>query len=437
MSKQQTRKPKREKAPKAPAPKAAAITSIDSPELLKHVDAIHAIGKQTALNMSTIGLHLIECKRLVGHGGWTAWLKREFSWSQDTASRFMQLAEDPIEFRKLRNLNRPLSSIYLLTTPSTPEAVREDIIERAGKGEKVKHDEVVAAVKAAKPKAEPAKAKAKGKGNNKQLDLLDPKPDDASRRSPLAWLNDSGDLNVWYVLISDDEMYRITPDYTLGLDENDSVVSFSVDKVTLRPKRKERNLVPKNVTVTTIEQAKQLAQADFDRKSPLPVAEPDDDEWSDEIKNSPEGELLARKRAFIGRAVESARYGKWCSKLEGMDLTSDMKEAAVRAAKAWTKVLSWFGEPEGDDSGAKVRELQRLNGALESEVEDLKAEIAKLVGKPLASIADANERAERARANRIAGAKRAAAQREAWRQEQVAAAQDDLARHAGLHAPHT
>jgi Protein of unknown function (DUF3102) len=118
--------PKSRKAPKAAASK--AITTIDSPELLKHVDAIHAIGKQTALNMSEIGRHLIECKRLVGHGGWTAWLKREFSWSQDTASRLMRLAADPIKFRKLRNLNLSVSSLYLLAAPSTPETVREKIL---------------------------------------------------------------------------------------------------------------------------------------------------------------------------------------------------------------------------------------------------------------------------------------------------------------------
>jgi hypothetical protein len=157
----QTKKPSRatddksRKAPKAAASK--AITTIDSPELLKHVDAIRAIGKQTALNMSEIGRDLIECKRLVGHGGWTAWLKREFSWSQDTAERFMRLAADPVEFRKLRNLNLPVSSIYLLTAPSTPPEVREKIIDRASKGEKVEHDTVVAAVKAAKKPAKTAK----------------------------------------------------------------------------------------------------------------------------------------------------------------------------------------------------------------------------------------------------------------------------------------
>jgi hypothetical protein len=86
----------------------------------------------------------------------------------------------------------------------------------------------------------------------------------------------------------------------------------------------------------------------------------------------------------------------------------------------------------GDDNGARVRELQRLLGAAESEIKDLTeevarlrseievkdAELAKLKGKPPAPIADARERAERARANRMAGARRAAAQREAVWQDQ-------------------
>jgi hypothetical protein len=109
--------------------------------------------------MSEIGRHLIECKRIVGHGEWTSWLKREFSWSQDTAERFIRLAADPIKFRKLRNFDLPVSSIYLLTAPSTPAEVREKIIESVEKGEKVEHKAVVAAVKAAKKPATKAKVK--------------------------------------------------------------------------------------------------------------------------------------------------------------------------------------------------------------------------------------------------------------------------------------
>ena len=65
-------------------------TSIDTPELVAHVNAIRSLGKQTIANVISIGEHLKECKRIVGHGGWVPWLKREFAWSRQTADRFIQ-----------------------------------------------------------------------------------------------------------------------------------------------------------------------------------------------------------------------------------------------------------------------------------------------------------------------------------------------------------
>jgi hypothetical protein len=54
--------------------------------------------------------------------------------------------------RKFRDLNLPVSALYLLAAPGTPPEVRDEIIERVENGEKVPHSEVVERVRRAKPK---------------------------------------------------------------------------------------------------------------------------------------------------------------------------------------------------------------------------------------------------------------------------------------------
>ena len=40
-----------------------------------------------------IGQELIECKKEIGHGNWTIWLKENFNLSQESARKFMKIAE--------------------------------------------------------------------------------------------------------------------------------------------------------------------------------------------------------------------------------------------------------------------------------------------------------------------------------------------------------
>ena len=48
-----------------------------------------------------IGQELIAAKAVIGHGNWSAWLEKEFSWTQRTANNFMRVAE---RFGKLENV---------------------------------------------------------------------------------------------------------------------------------------------------------------------------------------------------------------------------------------------------------------------------------------------------------------------------------------------
>src|SRR5262249_1918176 len=124
--------------------------------LAEHADAIRCLGKQTVENVVEIGRRLTECRNhpRMKHGDWLPWLKREFGWSQQPAQRFMdgyRLASDA-ELPKLGNLGLPVSALYQLAAPSTPEAAKIEVIERAQAGEAVTVGEVKRVVDAARGK---------------------------------------------------------------------------------------------------------------------------------------------------------------------------------------------------------------------------------------------------------------------------------------------
>lgn len=118
----------------------------DTPELLEHANAIRSLGKQTISNVIEIGKRLNECKRIVGHGNFGDFLKREFAWHENTALNYMRVFELS-KSTTVVDLNLSLKSLYLLSAPSTPKEVRDAIVERAAKGEKVETTDVKRAVK--------------------------------------------------------------------------------------------------------------------------------------------------------------------------------------------------------------------------------------------------------------------------------------------------
>jgi len=104
--------------------------------LAQNAEVIRALGKRVIADVIEIGRRLSESKALCGHGNWLPWLEREFGWGDDTALNFMrchQLAES----RNFRDLSLPISGLYLLAAPSTPEQARQQVIERAESGERL------------------------------------------------------------------------------------------------------------------------------------------------------------------------------------------------------------------------------------------------------------------------------------------------------------
>jgi hypothetical protein len=113
-----------------------------NPILAEHADAIRELHKRVAGDVIEIGRLLTECKRICGHGNWLPWLDREFRWTDDTALNFMRVYELSRKSRNFRDLSLPISALYLLAAPSTPETARAECFKRAGAGEVIQFSEV-------------------------------------------------------------------------------------------------------------------------------------------------------------------------------------------------------------------------------------------------------------------------------------------------------
>jgi len=113
--------------------------------LAEHAAAIRALGKQTVESVVEIGRRLAECRRLLKEdGSWRSWLDCELKLSPQSAGRLIQVYE---QRSKLEHLELPVSALYLLAAPSTPEPAKTEIIERAQAGETIPVAEVKRVVK--------------------------------------------------------------------------------------------------------------------------------------------------------------------------------------------------------------------------------------------------------------------------------------------------
>lgn len=80
---------------------------------------------QTATGIIEIGKRLIEVKEQLPHGEWGKWLEEKVEFSQETARRFMKVAE---EFGNSNpGLNLPFKKMFLLT--SLEQEQREEFVE--------------------------------------------------------------------------------------------------------------------------------------------------------------------------------------------------------------------------------------------------------------------------------------------------------------------
>jgi len=73
---------------------------------------------------------------------WLLWLDREFAWSERTARRFIDVHEMMSKVSgNLPDLELPITSLYLLAAPSTPEPARQAVIAAAA-DDRLTHEQV-------------------------------------------------------------------------------------------------------------------------------------------------------------------------------------------------------------------------------------------------------------------------------------------------------
>lgn len=83
-----------------------------------------------------VGRELIEQKRQLGHGNFLPWTEAEFGMSNQSSSNFMRIAERFSEdSQRVGNLS--YRALIALSSDTTPESVRTQVLERASSGEKV------------------------------------------------------------------------------------------------------------------------------------------------------------------------------------------------------------------------------------------------------------------------------------------------------------
>ena len=95
-----------------------------APTLAQRVVKIQFHLQNMAQSAIIIGQELIECKKEVGHGNWANWLDAHFKFNQQTANRFMRVAE---RFGKL-SINAQFNSTQMITMLALPEGEEEKFI---------------------------------------------------------------------------------------------------------------------------------------------------------------------------------------------------------------------------------------------------------------------------------------------------------------------
>ncbi len=104
----------------------------------QRTNEIKTLMRKTAQDIIEIGQKLIEVKGRLPHGSFGDWLESEFEWKERAAQNFMRVAER-FKTANFADMNIAPSALYLLAAPSTPEPVRQEVIQRAQSGERITH----------------------------------------------------------------------------------------------------------------------------------------------------------------------------------------------------------------------------------------------------------------------------------------------------------
>jgi len=99
-------------------------------------ERVKASQKQVGKTLIAIGAELLKVKARLDHGSFGPWLQAEFNWDERTAQRYMGAAE-AFGGKSDTVSELPPTMIYALASPSTPPAVRDEIVRKLDSGERL------------------------------------------------------------------------------------------------------------------------------------------------------------------------------------------------------------------------------------------------------------------------------------------------------------
>ena len=147
----------------------SALDADTAHAIMRAADSIKHRKTSIGRDLIGIGTDLIKVKDQLDHGRFGAWLDAEFGWSQRTARNYMMAAE---AFAAKSEIVADLAPtvLYALAAPSTPAAVRDDVVRRLEAGEPVPDRSVKLMIKEAmRPAAEAKHRRALKEAREAQL----------------------------------------------------------------------------------------------------------------------------------------------------------------------------------------------------------------------------------------------------------------------------
>ena len=111
--------------------------------------------RRTAKDVWEVGQKLVEVRSQLEYGQFDTWLSAEFGWSRRTAYNFINVYEAFSKNTNFAQLNIATSALYKLAAPSTPQAIRQEFLQKAKQGEKITHKSISEALTAKKKSAAP------------------------------------------------------------------------------------------------------------------------------------------------------------------------------------------------------------------------------------------------------------------------------------------
>ena len=141
-------------------------------KLMELADEIRALSKQTRESVIAIGNKLIEAKEHLGHGNFLPWIEEEFKWSDFTAHQFMNVAKATTKNENFSNLSVPISALYLLAAPNTPEEAIAVVAKHTANGETMSLADVKEEIETAKRGGRGWNRAAKPRDNQAETHIL-------------------------------------------------------------------------------------------------------------------------------------------------------------------------------------------------------------------------------------------------------------------------